>query len=197
METSYCVEYSKSNRATCKNCQLKIDKGPLRLGYVVPGKGEWDDTSWSHLECHQFPLEVSEEETLTAASQIERYSELEPTQQAEVDKWYAKASKGTKKVAEPKVEEEAARPAWGTDLEVPFKQKDQVSELGAKWDQRANVWTVPFGTDLVPFTQWLGQSDSPSEVAAEEGSPVASQSARPHNKEDPFRARCILSLFAS
>ncbi len=39
-------------------------------------------------------------------------------------------------------------------LQVPFKEKDQVKALGAKWDKQISHWCVPKGTDLTPFNQW-------------------------------------------
>lgn len=39
-------------------------------------------------------------------------------------------------------------------LEVPYKEKDQVKALGAKWDKQTSHWCVPQGTDLTPFNQW-------------------------------------------
>jgi putative DNA primase/helicase len=39
-------------------------------------------------------------------------------------------------------------------LEVPFKEKNQVKALGAKWDKHTRHWCVPKGTDLTPFNQW-------------------------------------------
>ncbi|GIU51772.1 hypothetical protein TUM4438_42570 [Shewanella sairae] len=39
-------------------------------------------------------------------------------------------------------------------LDVPYKEKDQVKALGAKWDKQTSHWCVPKGTDLTPFNQW-------------------------------------------
>ena len=51
----YLVEPAKSNRALCKQCKVKIDKGLLRIGTVTPGPGDYDITSWRHLECQKMP----------------------------------------------------------------------------------------------------------------------------------------------
>lgn len=42
-----------------------------------------------------------------------------------------------------------------TYLTVPFKEKDSVKALGARWDADARRWYVPDGQDLVPFANWL------------------------------------------
>lgn len=48
-----------------------------------------------------------------------------------------------------------ARSMANTYLTVPFKEKDSVKALGARWDADARRWYVPDGQDLVPFTNWL------------------------------------------
>ena len=42
-----------------------------------------------------------------------------------------------------------------TFLTVPFKQKDEVKSLGARWDGAERQWFVPEGRDLAPFQAWL------------------------------------------
>ncbi|SHO23776.1 Putative uncharacterized protein [Moritella viscosa] len=39
-------------------------------------------------------------------------------------------------------------------LAVPYKEKDQVKALGAKWDKQTSHWCVPKDADLTPFNQW-------------------------------------------
>ena len=46
----------------------------------------------------------------------------------------------------------------GTVLDVPFKDKDQAKELGARWDADMRKWFVPKGLDLEPFSQWIKSS---------------------------------------
>jgi antirestriction protein ArdC/phage/plasmid primase-like uncharacterized protein/Mor family transcriptional regulator len=42
-----------------------------------------------------------------------------------------------------------------TYLQVPYKEKAQVKDLGAKWDGKKNAWYVPAGLPLEPFTKWM------------------------------------------
>lgn len=42
-----------------------------------------------------------------------------------------------------------------TYLTVPFKEKDSVKALGARWDADARRWYVPDGQDLVAFANWI------------------------------------------
>lgn len=52
------------------------------------------------------------------------------------------------------------------NLNVPFTQKDQAKELGARWDFANKVWYVPSGMDLTPFTSWLPEELRPQADAS-------------------------------
>lgn len=41
------------------------------------------------------------------------------------------------------------------DLNVPFAQKDEARQLGAKWDAGGKTWYVPEGILPHPFTRWI------------------------------------------
>ena len=49
-------------------------------------------------------------------------------------------------------------PALKTFIHVPFKDKDEAKELGAKWDRQAQFWYVPAGVAIVPFNKWTQAS---------------------------------------
>ena len=40
-------------------------------------------------------------------------------------------------------------------LAVPYAEKNEAKELGAKWDKEAKSWYAPAGTDLAPLERWL------------------------------------------
>jgi putative DNA primase/helicase len=42
-----------------------------------------------------------------------------------------------------------------TYLAVPYGEKDDAKQLGAKWDRAEKAWYVPAGVDLDAFTPWL------------------------------------------
>jgi antirestriction protein ArdC/phage/plasmid primase-like uncharacterized protein len=42
-----------------------------------------------------------------------------------------------------------------TYLAVPYAEKDDAKQLGAKWDRAEKAWFVPAGTDLEAFTPWM------------------------------------------
>jgi exodeoxyribonuclease VII large subunit len=60
-----------------------------------------------------------------------------------------------------------------TYLTVPFREKDAVKALGARWDGDARKWYVPEGKDLGAFALWLPAGAQPvGELAAIASAPV-------------------------
>jgi phage/plasmid primase-like uncharacterized protein len=47
-----------------------------------------------------------------------------------------------------------------TYLAVPYDEKDDAKQLGARWDREAKAWYVPAGVDLEAFTPWLPAHNS-------------------------------------
>lgn len=41
-----------------------------------------------------------------------------------------------------------------TYIDVPFKEKDQAKDLGARWDRGAGSWYIPDGVDKSKFSKW-------------------------------------------
>lgn len=50
---------------------------------------------------------------------------------------------------------ERQQEAGRTLIAVPFKDKEQVKALGAKWDRKEQSWYVPPSVNLRPFARWL------------------------------------------
>jgi hypothetical protein len=46
-----------------------------------------------------------------------------------------------------------------TVLNVPFAEKDEAKQLGARWDPKRRKWYVPAGVDAAPFSRWTGAGD--------------------------------------
>jgi hypothetical protein len=40
-------------------------------------------------------------------------------------------------------------------LKVPFAEKDEAKQLGARWDAKKKKWYAPLGADLARFSRWL------------------------------------------
>lgn len=75
---------------------------------------------------------------------------------------------------EPKKELAAER----VNLAVPFKDKEAVKLLGAKWDKEGKTWYAPEGTDLKPLDKWIARQPEQAQAqpvpkAAELGAPIA------------------------
>lgn len=63
------------------------------------------------------------------------------------------------------VEPEQSQPADRTYVQIPFKEKEQARELGAKWDRQEKSWYIPDGVDKEPFAHWI--NPAPQVEAAE------------------------------
>lgn len=53
-----------------------------------------------------------------------------------------------------------------TFLQVPYAEKDQARELGARWNPGRKRWYVPPGLALAPFERWLPMGGEPPPAAA-------------------------------
>ena len=73
-------------------------------------------------------------------------------------------------------------------LDVAFRDKDRVKELGARWDSSIRRWYAPGGIDKEPFITWIKDTEdrqslwpegynSIPEVLAEQPSPVVASSS--------------------
>lgn len=51
-----------------------------------------------------------------------------------------------------------------TYLDVPYKQKNEVKALGAKWDRGASSWYVPPGVDATAFAKWIPSAGTGAET---------------------------------
>jgi hypothetical protein len=56
----------------------------------------------------------------------------------------------------------------GTYLTTPFRDKDRVKALGARWDALQKSWCVPEGMDLAPFASWLPSGTTVPEATRRE-----------------------------
>ena len=64
-----------------------------------------------------------------------------------------------------------------TPLNVPFKEKDEVKSLGARWNPTAKHWYIPEGLDDIPFTKWMDATVSNTTNAAFPASKVKEPNA--------------------
>lgn len=53
-----------------------------------------------------------------------------------------------------------------TWLAVPYKEKNQAKEVGAKWDKEAKSWYAPQGADLQPLAKWMPDDSVPRQEPA-------------------------------
>lgn len=65
-----------------------------------------------------------------------------------------------------------------TPIGVPFREKNEAKELGAKWDKQERTWYVPAGTDLTPFEKWTQAAPTPA-VEAPQAETASTHQERP------------------
>jgi hypothetical protein len=46
-------------------------------------------------------------------------------------------------------------------LTVPYAEKDQARELGARWNPTRKRWYVPDGVAVEPFARWMAKEGEP------------------------------------
>ena len=63
-------------------------------------------------------------------------------------------------------------------LEVPFAEKNQAKQAGAKWDRQAKSWFIPQGAEIEPLQAWLPNNASPVVVL-------------PGDIQESFRKTCL------
>jgi hypothetical protein len=56
-----------------------------------------------------------------------------------------------------------------TFLNVPYAEKDQARELGARWNPTRKRWYVPDGVALEPFARWLDKDKGGDGASASAG----------------------------
>ena len=64
-----------------------------------------------------------------------------------------------------------------TFLSVPYKEKNQAKNAGAKWDREAKLWYVPEGAPLTALAAWLPEKES-AVAASSSGLPPADEFAQ-------------------
>ncbi|EAU7918053.1 DUF1738 domain-containing protein [Salmonella enterica] len=65
-------------------------------------------------------------------------------------------------------------------LNVPFKEKDEVKALGARWDRQERAWYVPAGVDPAPFAKWAREGATAA-VEARAEAPATQPTAERRN----------------
>ncbi|EMK0110348.1 toprim domain-containing protein [Escherichia coli] len=65
-------------------------------------------------------------------------------------------------------------------LNVPFKEKDEVKALGARWDRQERAWYVPAGVDPAPFAKWAREGATAAVEARAEAQATQPTAERPN-----------------
>lgn len=57
-------------------------------------------------------------------------------------------------------------------INVPFKEKNEAKQLGARWDRQKQSWYVPPGVDAAPFAKWAQGAATAATEGREEARPT-------------------------
>lgn len=63
-------------------------------------------------------------------------------------------------------------------LNVPYREKDMVKALGARWDRQERRWYVPHGIDPAPFAKWAATSPAGQQTSQGQKSIESTREAR-------------------
>lgn len=58
-----------------------------------------------------------------------------------------------------------------TNLQVPFAEKDEAKQLGARWDAARKLWYVENKSDMAPFARWMPSGSGAGTSGAESSNP--------------------------
>jgi SNF2 family DNA or RNA helicase len=75
----FFVEYSKTSRATCRRCDLPIEKGQMRVGHKPLFRGQQGFVVYRHLHCAVFPTHIQE------GYQLQGYENMSAQHQKAID----------------------------------------------------------------------------------------------------------------
>jgi hypothetical protein len=75
----FFVEYSKTSRATCRRCDLPIEKGQMRVGHKPLFRGQQGFVVYRHLHCAVFPTHIQE------GYQLQGYKKMSAQHQKAID----------------------------------------------------------------------------------------------------------------
>jgi len=149
--------------------ELRAEIASLMLGEQL-GIGHDPGQHAAYIETWIKVLEKDPREVFRAATDADKITklvrsfELEQEQQADRERV---PEIGREAQAEPAVAEvrvpvmiQENHPAMAasserTFLAVPYEEKDDAKQLGAKWDRGAKAWYVPAGVDLDAFSTWM------------------------------------------
>lgn len=74
-----------------------------------------------------------------------------------------------------------------TYINVPYKEKDEARQLGAKWDRSEKSWYIPSGVDQQPFEKWKDPQEQESQRVKEQGGQESEQTERQEHKKEEKR----------
>ena len=131
-------------------------------------------------------------EDITAARELRKTTELNATVNSEA--FQRKVLEIEQQQGQPSTHEQVVGKQGQSDktyLQVPYKEKNQAKELGAKWDRGKQSWYVPAGVDLALFAKW-SQADKATKSAQSELVPAEAPPKDRQFLAVPYTERAIV-----
>ncbi|MGP5477552.1 zincin-like metallopeptidase domain-containing protein [Pseudomonas helleri] len=91
--------------------------------------------------------------------------------------------------AQEKTQETQSHDTDRTYIHVPFKEKEQARELGAKWDRQESSWYIPSGVNKEVFSHWLNPVTDVQDMEQVQQKPKISQGVSREYLAVPFGER--------
>jgi N12 class adenine-specific DNA methylase/antirestriction protein ArdC/phage/plasmid primase-like uncharacterized protein len=136
---------------------------------------------WARLEEERVKANPnSTAEDITVARELRKTAELEATVNSEA--FQQKVLEIEQQQRQPLGHEQGARTQGQGDktyIQVPYKEKNQAKELGAKWDREEQSWYVPATVDLAAFAKWPQAAKITKPAQSE---PVPGEAAHPDHQ---------------
>lgn len=116
----------------------------------------------------------STEEQVLAAKSARKNAEFTPTEAKLVEELSAEAQQSIPAEAQQSQQLSSEK----TYINVPFSEKEEAKDLGARWDRAEKSWYVPAGVDVEQFSKWNSptqQQPEPEQVKQPEPEQVKQQ----------------------
>ncbi|KAL4465226.1 hypothetical protein ABPG74_001940 [Tetrahymena malaccensis] len=136
------IEKAKSARSACKACKSKLAKDEVRVGITV-SKGSYDEVTWYHVSCFAKTKHAGSKDL----EDLDGYSSLSGTEQAEAKKEFEKGAKGAKSNAKSKKASKSQ-----SDKSESEDESEEDSGKGKKGAKKGTAKKASSGGPLAGYT---------------------------------------------
>lgn len=104
---------------------------------------------------------------------LEKFAAENQLSQRDLSALRALDAQADKHRSQPQYADQQATQSSGRNyINVPFKEKNEAKQLGARWDRQEQSWYVPPGVDAAPFAKWAQGAATAATEGREEARPT-------------------------